>query len=967
MLQIVLTTVLFISSSDVLLAQGTISGNVIDAETGEDLIGVNIVLEGSSTGTVTDISGNYQLSLDPGAYTLNISYVSYAPKKIEGVEVKEGEVNRIDITMETEETQLQEVVVQASQINNNEVAMLKLQQKALAVQDGISIGEIRRIGATNSAESMKQVTGASVEGGKYVVMRGLGDRYSLTQMNGVTLPSTNPYRNSVSMDLIPTTIIDNIVTTKTFTPDQPGNFTGGNVNISTRSIPDDFYISANVSVGYNTQASLKDSFLTDPVNSERDWIGYGQEARSLPEFYENEENRDALSSNSIYQLARRQSEEYEDQRRLIDEGSKAFAGRSFIPGVKNSSLNNRFQLSFGDRKQLFNKNLGYNMGLTYGRSFTNYSDRQLNIWELRGDFASDDLQTFLNTEGQESVENVNIGVFGSLGYQFNNTNELTLNYTYSNDVEESAAYLNGVWPGAIAIAHTYEARSISYLQRRLSNIQLSGKHRFGPKNNVNMDWVLGYTLSSQLEPDTRVMANNITSSGLYEIRQAEYDRPFHFFRDLEDNQYNAKIDFEVPLKENNENRLKFGFLGNRKERDFTEQRYQHQEPAGTGFLRLRNFESDEDYDEYFGIGNLGVLGQNENGTYNIGTYYANQTVPSNSYIGSEQVLAGYAMGIFQITDKLKAVGGLRTEKTDFRVESQNPTDAVGVIDELDFLPSLNLIYAVNDKSNIRLSGSRTLARPNMRELAPFFSFDFIGGFINSGNPDLERSRIWNGDLRYEFFPNAGELIAVSAFYKYFDDPIQRRLFPVGSGGQITYVNVDKGVLYGLELEYRKGLGVIADALNDFKFSANFTYILSRVDLTEEELGYFKLADPDAEDYRPFQSQSPYIINTNLTYFNPELGLEATVYANMYGKRLFYNGFRGIPDVYEVLGEGDIPTPDLRFTIRKTIWENFNVGLRGENLLDAVTYRFVDFKGTRFINESFRTGRTFTISFGYTID
>src|SRR5690606_3507035 len=218
--------------------QGVISGNVIDKETGEELIGVTVQIEGTTKGAATDITGSYQITVEPGTYTLIASYVSYAVQKVTAIEVKQNETTRIDIGLVSDDIQLEEVVVTASQINNNEVALLKLQQKSYAVQDGISAGEMQRLGVGNSAESMKMVTGATVESGKYVVVRGLGDRYSLTQMNGVTLPSSDPYRNSSSMDLIPTSMIENIVTTKTFTPDQPGNFTGGNVNISTKSLPD---------------------------------------------------------------------------------------------------------------------------------------------------------------------------------------------------------------------------------------------------------------------------------------------------------------------------------------------------------------------------------------------------------------------------------------------------------------------------------------------------------------------------------------------------------------------------------------------------------------------------------------------------------------------------------------------------------------------------------------------------------
>lgn len=964
--QLIRIVVLVLLPFGQLLAQtGTVSGTMLDAENAEELIGATVQVKGTGTGTVTDISGYYQLSLEAGTYDLVYSYVSYAAKTVEGVKVEAGKATRIDMSLQSEDMQLEEIVVQAEQINNNEVALLKLQQKSFAVQDGISIGEIRRIGASNSAESVKSVTGASVEGGKYVVMRGLGDRYSLSQLNGVTLPSTNPYRNSVSLDLIPTSIIENIVTTKTFTPDQPGSFTGGNVNISTRSIPDEFFLTANVSLGYNTQASFNDNFLTDPVNGSTDWLGYDDGSRALPAFLENPENRDLLRANNLASLARNEEAEFDDERRVLQGAVDGLVDRSFLPVTTTPGLNTSYQLSLGDRKSLFGKNFGYTLGGNFSRNFTSYNNRALNVWALPGNTDSNLLIPFFETEGVQSVEASTLGAFASLAYQLNKNNEISLNYTYNHDTEVSAGALSGIWPGAISIGHTYEGRNISFVERELSNLQFTGKHALGVQKNVKIDWVLGYAASSQTEPDTRIFAYNTTNSGLFEIRQAEYDRPFHFFRDLEDDQLSGKVDIEIPLGEDKETKLKFGLSANRKDRDFVEQRYQHQESRNTDtYVTFR--EAAGDFDTYFGGANSGILQENEDGSFDIGSSFINQTLPSNAYTGYEQILAGYVMGVFQLGENLKTVGGVRLEKTDFEVISGNPNDPVGRIDELDLLPSLNLIYALNDNSNLRLSGSRTLARPNMRELAPFVSFDFIGGFINSGNPDLERTTVWNADVRYELFPGAGELFAVSAFYKQFNDPIQRRLIPAGSSGQIRFVNVDEGLLYGAELEYRKNLEDLAAALRNFKFSANFTYTVSQVALTEQELSFLRASDPNPDDTRPFQAQSPFIVNANLTYYNPEIGFETTLFANMYGRRLFYNGFGGLPDVYEVQGEGNLPTPDLRLNIQKSILDNFSLGFRVENILDAVTYRFIDYKDTQYNNEVFQPGRTFVLSFGYKV-
>ena len=262
MRRLLLTTLLSIVSIFAFAQKGKLSGKIVDGETGEELIGATILILETGAGTVTDLSGNYTMELDPGIYTLNVSYVSYALQKIENLEIKPGNNQEINVSMSSD-IQLDEIVVEAKAIKDNDVALLKLQKKSLAVQDGISSREIQRIGASDAAESMTYVTGAAVEGGKYMVMRGLGDRYSLVQMNGITMPSADPYRNSVSMDMIPSEMIESVTTVKTFLPDKPANFTGGLVDVKTKSIPTDFYLRFNASTSFNTVSSFRDDFLSD--------------------------------------------------------------------------------------------------------------------------------------------------------------------------------------------------------------------------------------------------------------------------------------------------------------------------------------------------------------------------------------------------------------------------------------------------------------------------------------------------------------------------------------------------------------------------------------------------------------------------------------------------------------------------------------------------------------------------------
>ena len=242
-------------------AQGIVSGTLLDQHSGEPLMFANVAIEGTSTGASTDLDGKYQFEAPVGTHNLVYSYVGYQDKTVTEVEVTEGEITFLDVTLSDQAVDLQlNIVVQAKAIERSENAILLLRKKSDKNQDGNSSQEMSRYGVSNAAGAMKKVTGATISGGKYVYIRGLGDRYSLSQLNGLVLPSADPYRNSAQIDLIPTNLLDNIITSKTFTPDLPGTFTGGSVNIKTKSFPEQFSLTFSASAGYNAQNNLIDDF-----------------------------------------------------------------------------------------------------------------------------------------------------------------------------------------------------------------------------------------------------------------------------------------------------------------------------------------------------------------------------------------------------------------------------------------------------------------------------------------------------------------------------------------------------------------------------------------------------------------------------------------------------------------------------------------------------------------------------------
>lgn len=347
--------------------------------------------------------------------------------------------------------------------------------------------------------------------------------------------------------------------------------------------------------------------------------------------------------------------------------------------------------------------------------------------------------------------------------------------------------------------------------------------------------------------------------------------------------------------------------------------------------------------------------------YTIGYHYINQINNKNFYDGSQDIGAAYLMAVYNLTDKIKVVGGLRGERTKLYVESRDTSLAPSELDITDLLYSANVIYALNDKSNLRFAASKTLARPNLRELAPFEQFDTKNGFFNIGNPNLKRTLIYNYDIRYEIYPELGELLAVSVFYKNFTDPILRTFSPTATIPELGYLNIDNANVLGAELELRKNLGFINAGLRNFNFTTNIAFIHSGYKIPDTELKSSQTVDPEYnQETRPFQGQAPYIVNAILSYANQDLGLESTVSFNVSGRRLYNISLSAVPDVYEM------PFPILTYTLSKKIGKHIQVGFAAKNLLNPLNQKVQVNKGVEYIAEQFRIGRTFGFSIAYII-
>ncbi len=902
---------------------GKIVVSIFDAESGEALIGATAMIAGTSTGGVADLDGKATIILEPGTYDLEVSFVSYEKKKITGVEVKAGESTLLNVSLGTSVVGLEEVVVTAEAIKSSENALLTIQKKSPTLFDAISADQFSRNGDSDVGSAIKRVTGVTVEGGKYVYVRGLGDRYSKTALNGADIPGLDPNKNSVQLDVFPSNLISNLIVYKTFSPELPGSFTGGYVNIETKDFPDNFTFKASAVVGYNTQSSLRDDFQTYK-GGENELLAFGSNGREIPSIVDG--------------VGRRDFPQFGEE---LNQFSDAFQGRQFERAFKNSALDHKFSFSVGDQRKLFNKTFGYIASITYSRSYDAYDDGRTGRYE-RPTTGSSELQETRDLVDSRGDENVLWGAMFSGSLKLNDVNKVKLNLLHNQSGTNTDRYQVGFWNNS-GQRPFIETRTLQYLERSFSNGQLSGVHNIESLNGLEVKWISSYTVSRQQDPDVAFFTNEFnrnTEGGAEDYRiSLSYRRPSRYYRDLEENNWDNRLDFSLPITmwKDLKGKIKFGGAYTKKDREFSEDRFEF--TFGVPY--------DGSGDDYFSVENLG------NG---VNVQYA--TAPENNYTADQEIIAGYLGIDTWLTEKLRFNGGARYESTLQNIDAENGSKGELSLD--DILPSANFTYTLVENMNLRLSYNKTLARPTFREFAPLSTFDFAGGGIQSGNPSLERTLIDNFDLRWEYYPRSGEYLAISPFYKKFENPIENTILNT-SDLQFQWQNRDEATLIGLELEARKNLDFISPVLSNFQANVNVTLVDSKVELADSELNQIRQFDPGFSSDRELFGQSPFVINAGMKYTNDDKGLDVSLTYNVFGRRLFLISTETGALVYEK------PRPDLGLNIRKSLSERWRMTLRAQNLLNSETNFELDFQDTDFVWQRFTRGRNFSLGFSYAIE
>lgn len=838
-----------------------IKGKVTDSTTGEPLIGATIQIDGTPKATATDIDGLFAFSgLDENAnYTLTIKYISYKTKKIDGVRA-EAQPQVIEIKLTPDEQTLNEVTVTGVARKNTEIAVIQMTKSSPVIVSNVSAQEITKTQDTNAGEVIRRVPGVSLIDDKFVMVRGLSQRYNNVWINGGAVPSSEADSRAFSFDLIPSSQIDNMQIVKTPSPEYPADYTGGFITITTKDIPAEN--TAELSVGGNWNDITSFSDFKYAKGSGTDFLGFDSGMRGLNGGINSTLN--SIAGNGVDLLNNHLNNDWR-VRNMNPVGDLKLSG----------SLGRRWKL--GDRQ------LGMIAAFNYSNEYRKYEDMQNNLFGVY-DAEKDESNYLRYSVDDQYNHNVRLGAMlnftllssdGNSKYQLKNIFNQIGNDRYT-------------WrEGLSAQSDNENSAEYYYRSRTTYNGQITGKHTFALDE---LDWSASYSYANRNVPDRRrYLINDALEPGVMQLTSPnDISREWtkldeHIVSAAVNDKHDFKFGSFTPS-------LKFGAYGEYRTRKYTTRDFIYNWNAASNTLPdgFRQFDLSEmlSDESYFGADRLYLLEEQ----------HMRNNYKGNNYLGAGYFAANIPLGNFNI------YAGLRYEYDHMELITNTRDNAESPFSHNyeynDLFPSVNTTYKINDKHQLRLSYGKTVNRPEFREVSPSVFYDFDLASNVQGNTDLKPCYIQNVDFRYEFYPSKGELISIAAFYKYFDSPIEWTYTVTGGTSLVySYMNAQRANNYGIELDIRKDLSFIG--LPGFSWSFNGALIKSRV----------KFEAGSKEEDRPMQGQSPYLVNTGLFYKNDKLQLDVALLYNRIGKRIIGvgrsegttsgNEALRVPDSYEM--------------------------------------------------------------------
>lgn len=875
-----------------------IEGVVMSLQGANPVPGAEVFVSGVSQEIRSDDEGRFSVQVPPGLYSLSVMHRDFSTQVFDEFDIGTNGVWSKTIELTPSAIELDEYVVTAPDLAGGFGALADEQRNTSAVVEVIGADQMSNSGDSDAAGALKRVTGLTVIGGKYVYVRGLGERYSSTTLNGAGLPSPDPTRRAVPLDLFPVGMLGSVAIHKTYSPDMPGEFGGGAVQLRTRGLPEEKFTNVSVSLQANTQTTGQEGLTYQGGGT--DFLGIDDGTRGFPA------TLDRLTQGGAGILTG------------LTPAQVEAAGESLprIYATQNLVLppDLGFKFNRGDRFESYGNNWGwgYLVSLRY-RNQWQQRDEQRSTFGLAGRGGK---LTRLDEVNMKVTENeIDLGGMAHLSLELGDNNVLEsttlLSRKTSNTVEQQNVYFS---ENDITARDT----TLEWVEQQLFLEQLHGKHVLPRFNDLQIDWLTSYSRATRDEPGTRFYRYELRSDGRYGFSEEGQSNETSF-EYLEDKSTGLKLDFTLPIYElfSGSGTLKFGFLQENKDRDSSIARFRFLTDFSRNSINVNDLITDSP-EQVLTPGNIGPDG------YQL----RNTTQPTDNYTAGQTVNAQYIMGEGDF-GAFKGMFGARVESSNQQVTTfklTNPNEkTVASLDTTDTLPAASLTWLMNDDMQLRLAFGRTVNRPDFKELSAAPYLDPETRRVVIGNPLLERAMITHYDLRWEWYLTRFESMSVALFYKDFEKPIER-VIRLGAGGIRTFANADAATNYGLELQGRVWLSrFFGKAMSRF-------YIDSNLSLVESEVQLGNAGAQQTNQNRALQGQSPWVVNMTLGYENLVARTKASLLFNMAGERITSVGVKGLPDAYEQ------PVPQLDAVYSKTFYEGsrgdkWKLKLRLKNILN----------------------------------
>jgi len=897
-----------------------ISGTITDVENQRPVVGAKVYISGLSNHLVTDAEGRFATEVNAGQYNISVLHAQFNSQIKNQLEINDPEGNEVNIELTPAGAELPEFVVVEPFIEGSLASVLEERRANNSVANYLSMEQISKSGDSDAAGALKRVTGLTLVDGKFIFIRGLGERYSSTLLNGANLPSPDPTRRVVPLDLFPTSIIESIEVQKGYASHLPAEFGGGSVVLRTISVPDENFLKVGLSYGQNSQTTGKKGLKYQGGDS--DWTGFDDGSRAMPrELAAAIAGDTELRPNNPFFDGGFSPEELE----LFGESLNSNYDLRFAdidPGLGFDAAGGmRFETESGTA-------MGFSAALEYGSDFQTRSELRRSYNVSTGNelgLESEELST-------TTSRNINASGFLTTGIEFNDQHQLSANYMLLRSTEDFAEQAEGFNED---LGNSRRISEIRWSERDLTSLQLFGEHAYPVLQDLQLKWQYTDSEATFDEPDNRIYRYDQRDEGDF-VFSTRNDSNSRVFRELVDESRNIRHDWSLPLTFGNHHDLLFQFGQNwvSKERNSDIRRFVFEDVGPLANEVDRNDPLSQilnpDFIDPMGYQLIEVTRATDN-------YFANLDI-KGTYYGVD----------YAYKENLRFTLGARRETFDqsvttFQLFDPDQSPITASLYDDDWFPAFSSTWIMNDSHQFRFNFSETATRPDFKELSPAQFKDPVLNRNVIGNPDLIVGKITHYDLRWDKYFSPGEFVSVSVFYKEFENPIEVAIFP-GTSNIISFQNALAAENTGIELEVYKDFSFLGDRFANFYASANYAYIDSEIELdTSGPSG-------QTNNTRPLQGQSPYVANVQLGYDNQDQGISASLLFNKFGERISEAGTSGRPDIYEQ------PFNQLDFVYSHAFAGRWKISFKAKNLLDDE----VQFLQGDAITRSFKRGRSFSL-------